>query len=304
MGLKFYISLGVLVNCIWGTAFLIPYVLPEVSSVFIALGRYFSYGLLSLGIIVFGRKHWQGLTKKQWWYAFVFSFTGNFGYYLLMASSVQIGSIVTTSLIIGILPVALLVVGNMIEPSIEFRRLVFPIVLILLGMLVLANGHGKGDGLQGQLALGAILAFMALAMWTYFGVANARFLKQNDGINSNTWALAIGVGCLVQSIMVLPFVFTLTDWHHDFNALSVKSVGVFLLLSVFLGVVVSWWAALLWNRASRNLPIALCGQLLVFETLSSLFYGYLADWRFPSLYESVAIALVISGVFIVLRNKW
>ncbi|MDB4838077.1 DMT family transporter [Marinomonas sp.] len=300
----FYITLGILVNCIWGTAFLIPYVLPETNPVVIALGRYLSYGILSISLIFLRRKHWQTLTHSQWSYAFIFGFMGNFGYYLLLASSIQFGGIVTTSLIIGILPVSLLIAGNLIERHIPFKRLVLPVLLILSGMLALSAQHKTGSQAAPNYLWGCVFAVSALVMWTYFGVANARFLKQNQEITSNTWALAIGVGCLLQCLVGIPFIIIFTDWFSFFVTDSYSNLLSLLGLSIFLGVIVSWLAALLWNRASRNLPIGLCGQLLVFETLSSLTYGFIADWRLPDVMELTAICLVITGVFIVLRNKW
>ncbi|MCV2402484.1 DMT family transporter [Marinomonas sp. C2222] len=302
--MMFYIGLGIFVNCIWGTAFLIPHILEDTNPTVIALGRYFSYGILSLLIMFFARKHWQGLTNKQWLFAFLFGFVGNFGYYLLLASSIHFGGIVTTSLIIGILPVSLLITGNFLERNIPFRRLLLPILLILSGMLALSVQHKTGTHLAENYLVGSLLAFGALVMWTYFGVGNARFLKHNSEITSNTWALAIGIGCLLQCLISLPFIMIFTDWFSVLFSKPSSSLWSLLGISLFLGVIVSWWAAVLWNRASRNLPIGLCGQLLVFETLSSLTYGFIADWRLPETMEFISIFLVVSGVFIVLRNKW
>ncbi|MNZ65073.1 Inner membrane protein YtfF [compost metagenome] len=58
----------------------------------------------------------------------------------------------------------------------------------------------------------------------------------------------------------------------------------------------SWLANLLWNAASRRLPLTLTGQLIVFETLFSLLYGFLYLQRLPTLLETLAIGLLIGGV--------
>jgi hypothetical protein len=44
-----------------------------------------------------------------------------------------------------------------------------------------------------------------------------------------------------------------------------------------IGLAASWLGTLLWNQASRLLPTSLVGQLIVFETLSALAYGF--AWR-------------------------
>src|SRR5206468_7815576 len=52
----------------------------------------------------------------------------------------------------------------------------------------------------------------------------------------------------------------------------------------------------LWNRASRLLPLALTGQMIVFETLFALLYGFLWERRWPTLLETLAMVLLVAGV--------
>jgi drug/metabolite transporter (DMT)-like permease len=42
--------------------------------------------------------------------------------------------------------------------------------------------------------------------------------------------------------------------------------------------------------------MAIIGPLFVFETLSSLVYGYIVDQKFPSTMEVMAVVLIIGGV--------
>jgi hypothetical protein len=51
----------------------------------------------------------------------------------------------------------------------------------------------------------------------------------------------------------------------------------------------------LWNAASRLLPLSLSGQLIVFETLFALIYGFLHDARWPLPLEAAAIVLMLAG---------
>ena len=52
----------------------------------------------------------------------------------------------------------------------------------------------------------------------------------------------------------------------------------------------------LWNRASRLLPMTLVGQMIVFETLFALAYGFLWERRAPTALEGAAIALMVASV--------
>jgi len=51
-----------------------------------------------------------------------------------------------------------------------------------------------------------------------------------------------------------------------------------------------------WNQASRLLPLTLVGQMILFETLFALLYGFLWEWRWPGALEWLAMALVGASV--------
>jgi drug/metabolite transporter (DMT)-like permease len=52
----------------------------------------------------------------------------------------------------------------------------------------------------------------------------------------------------------------------------------------------------LWNISSRRLPLTLSGQMIVFETLFALAYGFVFDHRLPRPLEIAAIVLLMIGV--------
>jgi drug/metabolite transporter (DMT)-like permease len=52
----------------------------------------------------------------------------------------------------------------------------------------------------------------------------------------------------------------------------------------------------LWNIASRRLPVTLTGQLILFETVSAMLYGFVWRAQAPRLLELAAIALLVLGV--------
>lgn len=185
MNTSVFVVLGILVNCIWGTAFLIPYILSEINPMVIAIGRYLVYGLVSVGLIIFARKRFQILSKRQWLVAFSLGFAGNLGYYLFLSSSIYYSGITIAALIVGILPVALIIVGNLVEKTYSFRSLALPILLILSGMLTLSLSDIESRVGNDHTLLGTGLAIASLALWTYYGIKNAHFLKLNRNYSAN-----------------------------------------------------------------------------------------------------------------------
>ena len=70
----------------------------------------------------------------------------------------------------------------------------------------------------------------------------------------------------------------------------------FVLLAAGVALLSSVVGGAFWNQASRLLPLALSGQVLVVETLAALLFGFLWEQRLPGALELVAIALLVGGV--------
>lgn len=301
-----YIFGGIAVNFLWGLAFLAPYVLSETSPLAIVFGRYVVYGLLSLAIMVFTHKSLafahSRMAFAHWRMAFVLAFTGNVGYFLLMAMAVQFAGIAIAALIIGTLPVVMALWGNWHERTVPFRRLIIPLALILAGLVAL-NGHSLAAAETPE-ALTNILwgigfAVGALVLWAHYGVKNALYLKMHTDIQALGWANAIGVASLIQ-VMIGLLAYGLI---FGFNLLPNTSEGLWDLIwvSLGMGVVVSWLATHVWNLASRHVPIVLVGQLIVFETVSSILYGHLADQSWPDMTTVFSVLTVVFAVFFSLK---
>ncbi|WP_349290209.1 hypothetical protein [Pseudomonas lundensis] len=89
------------------------------------------------------------------------------------------------------------------------------------------------------------------------------------------------------------------------SALSLDAVHIdvsdarwqgFWAINLACAVVGSWFGNRMWNAASRRLPLTLSGQLIVFETLFALFYGFVFLQRWPTALETLAVLLLLSGV--------
>jgi drug/metabolite transporter (DMT)-like permease len=145
-------------------------------------------------------------------------------------------------------------------------------------------------------ALGAALAWIAVAAWTWYPIHNARWMQQHPRHSSMTWASAQGLATL--PIAALGFALSLAYFEWRGHA----SFGVPKLGDAPAKFCASWLGTLLWNVASKNTPTALTGQLIVFETLAALGYAYLVYARAPSVLEAAGIALLILGVIVGVRT--
>jgi drug/metabolite transporter (DMT)-like permease len=59
----------------------------------------------------------------------------------------------------------------------------------------------------------------------------------------------------------------------------------------------------LWNSAAQGLPVAIGGQLIIFETLCTLLFGYMRAWTVPSMAETLGMIMVLGIVFWTIRSE-
>ena len=244
------------------------------------------------------------LTKKDLQQLIILSFTGNILYYLLLASAVQLAGIATASLIIGTLPVTITLMGRKDQDALPLRTLAWPLLLIILGMLAVNISAFQQATLQDKplyyTALGILCAFGALFCWTRFAVDNTRYLKLSS-FTSSEWSSLWGVTTGLISLLLFALAAGFFP-KQIIPELSSERWLAFFAITLGLALFSSWLGNLLWNAATRRLPITLGGQLIIFETLFALLYGFAYAQRWPHFLELLAIMLLIGGVLWTVRK--
>ena len=116
------------------------------------------------------------MLRCHWVLLLVLGLAGNTFYYLLLAEAVRLAGPVLPTMVIGTLPVWLAVIGGLRRPGFALRRFVLPAALILAA-LALRLQHADPGATAAQPLWGFVLAVLALASWTLYGVINAEFLR-------------------------------------------------------------------------------------------------------------------------------
>ena len=285
---------GIGAGLCWGVIFLGPQLTPGLNGLQFAVLRFLCYGAISAALLI---PRWRRvctlLTLADWKSLFWLSLIGNLIYYSLVGTGVQLVGIATTSLIVGLIPVMVTMAGRNDANAVSLRKLL-PSLTCAVGGVVLISWHAliNGDGPDTLTNIGGIAcAIGALLTWSWFAVSNARRLAQIASVSSHDWALLMGIITGAQSLLLsvpvlasLPEAHGASQWVH----FILVAGGVALVSSVVGGVC--------WNQASRLLPLALSGQVLVIETLAALCFGFMWERRLPDGYELAAIALLLTGV--------
>ncbi|MED5613485.1 DMT family transporter [Janthinobacterium sp. P210005] len=281
---------GIAAGALWGLVFLAPALLPAFQPLELSVGRYLAYGLIAAVLVAPSwRRLLRSLGWREWRGLIWLSLTGNIIYYVLLASAVQMGGVAMTSMVIGLLPLVVTVVGSRDHDAVPLRKLLPSLLLSGAGLLCISwqslahPGHAS--------LLGLLCALAALLSWTVYAVGNSRWLGRLRAVSAQEWNLLTGVVTGAAALLLaIPVALAAPAAHGGTAWLQFAGLvtGVALLCSVV--------GNGLWNYASRVLPLTLMGQMIVFEFLFALLYGYAWERRWPTAAESAATALLLAGV--------
>lgn len=295
------VAYGVMAGALWGMVFLVPRMLPDFSPLLLSAGRYTMYGLVSLAAALpMARSLLTRLTREDLIALVKLALAGNLLYYVLLTSAVHLIGIAPSSLIVGVLPVTITLLGRRDHGAVPLARLAWPLAMVMAGIVCInvdvftTASDGAPVAVLTKLA-GLACAVGALACWTWFAIENARYLQRQTHFNGNEWSVLWGVvtGALGASLWLvigllpsgsLQMTLVSERWHS------------FWMLNLGLAIGASWLGNGLWNAASKRLPLTLSGQMIVFETLFALLYAFIYDHRLPRPLEMAAISLLVAGV--------
>jgi drug/metabolite transporter (DMT)-like permease len=297
----------------WGLVFVAPLLLADYPAALLAFGRYLAFGLIALPLAWLDRARLAQFTRRDWREALRLSLVGNLLYYLCLAAAIQRAGGPLPTMIIGTLPVVIAISSNLRDSARDGRlpwvRLAPSLALIAAGIgcvnqaeLVALRADPQAD--LARYASGALLAFGAVACWTWYPIRNADWLRAHADRSPRTWATAQGVATL--PLAALGFA-GFWIWNAATGQPFAMPLGPtpqrFVGLMLAVGLFASWLGTLCWNEASQRLPTSLVGQLIVFETLSALAYAFMLRGEWPGPAALVGIGLLVAGVLWALRVK-
>lgn len=281
-------------GALWGLVFLAPELAGDFGALQLTIGRYVAYGILSAALIA---PRWKALTaalsRGDWIRLGWLAISGNILYYIFLTTAVQTGGIAMTSLVIGFLPVAVTIIGSRDRGAVPLARLAPSLLLCAVGAVSIGwqTLSTPDAGSFGQQLTGFLCAIAALVSWTCFAILNSRSLSRLRTISAHDWSLLTGIVTGALALVLVPFALLFEPMQHGVSAwlrFAGVSIGVALLASVV--------GNALWNRMNRLLPLTMVGQMILFETLFALLYGFAWEQRLPRPMEIVAFVFVVASV--------
>ncbi len=293
------IASAALAGAMWGLVLMVPQWLPGFSPWLLTVTRFALYGLASL-LLAWPLRHTlrAKVGRSDMRALALLSISGNLLYFILLAAAIQLVGIAPATLIVGVLPVTITLLGRGDEGAMALSDLKGPLLMVLAGIVCINidtfalpdAGHALSERLSG-----VACALGALACWSHFAASNARHLRRHPRFDSHEWSILLGMmtglGALLLGAAALAAGLPLTrgaanggDWAAFWLACAGMALGG------------SWLANALWYAAARRLPPTLSGQLIVFETVFALLYGFVWLQRWPKPLELASLLLLLGGV--------
>lgn len=291
---------GLAAGALWGLVFVAPSLTPGFSAIDLVAGRFVSYGIVALLVMVLAHRTRALPTWRQWGAAMGLSVLGFSGYYFLLVLAIRDAGVEVPTLIIGAIPLWVMLWGK--PHHLLWSRLIPGLLLTALGvglMMVsqLSGGNASSmDDTGWVFWRGVVFALLAMVSWTAFAVLNSAWLQKHRDVEATDWANWLGV-----CAGVVAFAMWLV-WGSDANILLARTdIAQSAMVCIASGVGSAWLATVLWNVASKRLSASLCGQLIVSETLFALLYAFLLLGQWPQSVQLWAAGVFVAGILASIR---
>lgn len=292
------IAAGLAAGALWGMVFVLPRMTPGLTSVDLTAGRFVSFGVMAaMAMALTWRSHtWP--TWRQAATALGMSLLGATGYYLLLALSINGAGAEVPTLIIGTIPIWVMLLGKPL--GLKWSTLIPGLLLTAAGLALMMQAtlnHALSLPMDGQnFWWGVVLAVAAMLSWTAFALLNAAWLKRHPEVSATEWTNWLGVATGVGALLLWFFA-----GSDSKVLLALENKALLATVCIATGLGAGWAASILWNMASQQLSVSLCGQLIVSETLFGLFYSFVWDGAWPDVTQWLAAVLFTLGILASIR---
>src|SRR5262245_26981551 len=180
---------GIGAGMAFGTDYLPAQILKDFSALEFYVGRAFFFGLASALFCRRALAAFMTFTVREKLHVACLNAAGFWLFSLLLFWSIQRGSAVVTTLVVGCLPATIALASTKLGTL--GSAFMLGIALILAGLLVL---HSSAlFGVMDHSLAGWLLAFCCLVLWTWYAVSNTEFLRRHPGLSKTDMVSIMGV---------------------------------------------------------------------------------------------------------------
>ena len=270
---------GLAAASIWGGMYVVSKVVLEVVPPFALLTMRLGMGVLTLGAAIYFRKNKPVFTREQFWMSLLVGFVGygiSLGFQFV---GTKLSTASNASLVTSATPAFVLLFAPFLLGEQATTRRIVALVISTLGVIAVIDP--RNAELSPSLFWGNMSLLAAALTWSLYSVLVRRVARSADLLTSSA----------VMFLGGLPSSLAFGLWELNTQGIGEITVGIVGGL-LFLGIVSTAIATLLWNYAFAKLPAAVASLTFFAQPV----VGTLLGWFF--LAETITPLFLAGGVLI------
>ena len=269
---------------LWGSLYVASkYVLDKVPPFTVSLVRYAVAFLLLFAFIRI--KKYRPIEKKDYKYIFVIGFLGYFVALVLQLLGTKYSSASFASLINSLNPIVIMIMAALLlNEKLTFQKIT-GLTLGLAGVYAVLGGVHGGD-----MRAGIALSLVSVLLWSFVSILIRKISHRYPPLLITAWSMGVALAC------------TLPVSAVELARSPVVWDGGVVLALLYMGVMCTCVAHLLWNESLSLVEAGTCSAFYPVQPLSATALGTLLLGESVSLSFWVGTALILMGVMLCLMH--
>lgn len=261
---------------IWGSLYVVSkFVLGKLPTFTIAFMRYL-FAFITLSLFSIGTK--EKIDHKDIPYFLLIGVVGYFISVDFQLLGIKYAGSSLASLINSTNPIFISIMAALLLGERMTKGAVFGLLLSVAGVFTII-------GVNSHIAIsGLIFSFIAVLLWSLMSVSTRKLSAKYSSLTITR------IGMLLATICNLPVAAGEIALTHPVITIDLSAI----LSILYLGVVCTGIANLLWNKALSNIPAHICSSFYPFQTLTSSILGVIF------LNETITHSFIIGTILIII----
>jgi drug/metabolite transporter (DMT)-like permease len=266
----------------WACAFpLIIVGLRQLSPVNLAILRLFIASLIFLCLVLFQRKRFSPVHKKDIIPLFLLGFVGVSVYHLCINYGEQYISAGAASLIIATIPIFVVILAKIFLSELIDMKIIFGIIIALAGVAIISLWGNPDARIEIDYISGALAVVLSAFVGAMYTIAGKKMMNRYNPLSLTAYAFLIG------NLGLIPFISP--SFFEEVMQLSLVTWAAVLFLAIFPTVIAySLWYAALEVKQASELSVFLYATPVLSTILGAIF-----------LQEKITIFFVLGGIFVI-----
>lgn len=262
--------------CAWGSLYVVSkFVLGKVPTFTVSFLRYIIAGVILFFILK--RRKPKKIESQDYKYVFLIGFLGYFLSMGVQFLGTKLSNASLASLVNSMNPITITIFAAIILKEKLTVKKIICIIVVLLGVYIII---GNVDG-NGQL-LGIFASVFSVVLWSFVSVMVRRITRKYDSFQITVYGILIG------SAFTLP-----VSIYELMTTPNVQFDWIVILSVVYMGLICTALAHVLWNKSLSMLEAATCSLFYPVQPMVAVLLG----WLF--LGESISTNFIFGAILIV-----